>query len=246
MLALIKPQFELGRGRVGKGGVVRDGADRREALSSVGVVAPASARRCWAFTPPGCRTQGQSRDVHSARRARPSRRRQRRDRPRADGAGGGALSAITVLTHGRPQQTPPRSNSSLPGGAARRDAALRRGRDGAARPQAGEGIMLDAPSERRRQAVHRARWRRDDPARTARYACTGVPVFPINFGEVGLPGDGPKPRSSRRASGAPSRATSSCCACPAIVLEVEGRGPERAINDVAIHRKAGERVAELA
>jgi 23S rRNA (cytidine1920-2'-O)/16S rRNA (cytidine1409-2'-O)-methyltransferase len=32
ILALVKPQFELGRGRVGKGGVVRDPADRREAL----------------------------------------------------------------------------------------------------------------------------------------------------------------------------------------------------------------------
>ena len=30
MLALVKPQFELGRGRVGKGGVVRDPARHRE------------------------------------------------------------------------------------------------------------------------------------------------------------------------------------------------------------------------
>src|SRR3954470_17989761 len=35
-LALVKPQFELGRARVGRGGVVRDAADRREALESVG------------------------------------------------------------------------------------------------------------------------------------------------------------------------------------------------------------------
>jgi 23S rRNA (cytidine1920-2'-O)/16S rRNA (cytidine1409-2'-O)-methyltransferase len=34
LLALVKPQFELGRGRVGRGGVVRDPADRREALVS--------------------------------------------------------------------------------------------------------------------------------------------------------------------------------------------------------------------
>jgi 23S rRNA (cytidine1920-2'-O)/16S rRNA (cytidine1409-2'-O)-methyltransferase len=34
-LALVKPQFELGRGRVGKGGVVRDPSDRREALIGV-------------------------------------------------------------------------------------------------------------------------------------------------------------------------------------------------------------------
>lgn len=39
LLALIKPQFEVGRGRVGKGGVVRDPCDRREALIGVGQAA---------------------------------------------------------------------------------------------------------------------------------------------------------------------------------------------------------------
>lgn len=39
VLALVKPQFELGRGRVGKGGVVRDADDRREALVGVGLAA---------------------------------------------------------------------------------------------------------------------------------------------------------------------------------------------------------------
>jgi 23S rRNA (cytidine1920-2'-O)/16S rRNA (cytidine1409-2'-O)-methyltransferase len=39
LLALVKPQFEVGRDRVGKGGVVRSAADRLEALVSVGDVA---------------------------------------------------------------------------------------------------------------------------------------------------------------------------------------------------------------
>jgi 23S rRNA (cytidine1920-2'-O)/16S rRNA (cytidine1409-2'-O)-methyltransferase len=39
VLALVKPQFELGRGRVGKGGVVRDASDRREALIGAGAAA---------------------------------------------------------------------------------------------------------------------------------------------------------------------------------------------------------------
>lgn len=39
VLALVKPQFEVGRGRVGKGGVVRDADDRRDALVSVGEAA---------------------------------------------------------------------------------------------------------------------------------------------------------------------------------------------------------------
>jgi 23S rRNA (cytidine1920-2'-O)/16S rRNA (cytidine1409-2'-O)-methyltransferase len=36
VLAMVKPQFEVGRGRVGKGGVVRDADVRREALVAVG------------------------------------------------------------------------------------------------------------------------------------------------------------------------------------------------------------------
>jgi 23S rRNA (cytidine1920-2'-O)/16S rRNA (cytidine1409-2'-O)-methyltransferase len=41
VLALVKPQFELGRGRVGKGGVVREAAQRREALIGAGEAASA-------------------------------------------------------------------------------------------------------------------------------------------------------------------------------------------------------------
>ena len=39
VLALVKPQFELGRGRVGSGGVVRASDDRREALVAAGASA---------------------------------------------------------------------------------------------------------------------------------------------------------------------------------------------------------------
>jgi 23S rRNA (cytidine1920-2'-O)/16S rRNA (cytidine1409-2'-O)-methyltransferase len=39
VLALVKPQFEVGRERVGKGGVVRDAGDRRAALVNVGEAA---------------------------------------------------------------------------------------------------------------------------------------------------------------------------------------------------------------
>jgi 23S rRNA (cytidine1920-2'-O)/16S rRNA (cytidine1409-2'-O)-methyltransferase len=39
VLAMVKPQFEVGRGRVGKGGVVRDPDARRDALTTVGEAA---------------------------------------------------------------------------------------------------------------------------------------------------------------------------------------------------------------
>ena len=35
VMAMVKPQFELGRGRVSRGGVVRDAAERREAVEAV-------------------------------------------------------------------------------------------------------------------------------------------------------------------------------------------------------------------
>ncbi len=38
-LVMVKPQFEVGRARVGKGGVVRDPADRRDALAAVAAAA---------------------------------------------------------------------------------------------------------------------------------------------------------------------------------------------------------------
>jgi len=41
LVALVKPQFEVGRGKVGKGGIVRDEADRRLAVAAVAEAARA-------------------------------------------------------------------------------------------------------------------------------------------------------------------------------------------------------------
>jgi len=49
LIALIKPQFEVGKGQVGKGGVVRDQALREEACEKV---------RAWLDTLPGWRVLG--------------------------------------------------------------------------------------------------------------------------------------------------------------------------------------------
>jgi NAD+ kinase len=75
------------------------------------------------------------------------------------------------------------------------------------------------------------------------YAGTGVPVFAINFGEIGfLATVEPEglPDGIRRALDGDFE----LLRLPAITLQLEG-GPLAAINDVAIHRKVGERVAEL-
>jgi 23S rRNA (cytidine1920-2'-O)/16S rRNA (cytidine1409-2'-O)-methyltransferase len=52
-LALIKPQFEVGRGQVGKGGVVRSVDDRRRALVDVGLVARELGAGVVGFTSSG-------------------------------------------------------------------------------------------------------------------------------------------------------------------------------------------------
>ena len=49
VLALVKPQFEVGRGKVGKGGVVRSAEDRRGALESVGMAARARGAQVLGF-----------------------------------------------------------------------------------------------------------------------------------------------------------------------------------------------------
>jgi len=53
VLALVKPQFEVGRERVGKGGVVREAEDRRAALCKVGVAARAMGAAVLGFRSSG-------------------------------------------------------------------------------------------------------------------------------------------------------------------------------------------------
>jgi 23S rRNA (cytidine1920-2'-O)/16S rRNA (cytidine1409-2'-O)-methyltransferase len=53
VLALIKPQFELGPDRVGRGGVVRSAEDRRDALLSAAQAASAAGLRLRGFAPSG-------------------------------------------------------------------------------------------------------------------------------------------------------------------------------------------------
>jgi 23S rRNA (cytidine1920-2'-O)/16S rRNA (cytidine1409-2'-O)-methyltransferase len=52
-LAMVKPQFEVGRERVGKGGVVREPADRRSALVAVASASRAAGAAVLGFAPSG-------------------------------------------------------------------------------------------------------------------------------------------------------------------------------------------------
>jgi 23S rRNA (cytidine1920-2'-O)/16S rRNA (cytidine1409-2'-O)-methyltransferase len=53
LLAMVKPQFELGPERVGKGGVVREAADRRDALRAVAAAAGDAGLVVHGFAPSG-------------------------------------------------------------------------------------------------------------------------------------------------------------------------------------------------
>ena len=77
------------------------------------------------------------------------------------------------------------------------------------------------------------------------YAGTDVPVFAINYGEVGFlatvdPSDGLRPEFERAFRGDFER-----LALPAVVVRRHGED-WLAMNDVSVHRRPGQRVADLA
>jgi NAD+ kinase len=77
-----------------------------------------------------------------------------------------------------------------------------------------------------------------------RYAGTAVPVFAVNFGDIGFLAT-IEPQEFTDGVLRAFKGDFELLRLPAIVLDAPA-GEERAFNDVAIHRKVGERVAELA
>ena len=77
-----------------------------------------------------------------------------------------------------------------------------------------------------------------------RYAGTQVPVFAVNFGDIGFLATIEPDELSQGVKRALT-GDFELLRLPAIVLDTSN-GSERAFNDVAIHRKVGERVAEIA
>jgi NAD+ kinase len=81
-----------------------------------------------------------------------------------------------------------------------------------------------------------------------RYAGTSVPVFAVNYGEVGFLATIDPDEDAGDLGEAFERALAGdfeVLTLPALALETP-EGPQAAINDVSIHRRAGERVAQLA
>ena len=188
---MVKPQFELGPERVGKGGVVRDAADRRDALRAVAAAAAGGrARRPRLRLLGAPRPEGQPRDLHlGERRWRRARRHRGRDRARS------SRERAELPLPGRCGPSP-YSPTASPGRRRRRFAPPRRGRRG--RVRRSSRPRRDRQARRRRRdrrrsrgstatpTLPRARRRRHDPQALREYAGTGVPVFGINFGTIGF------------------------------------------------------------
>jgi NAD+ kinase len=76
------------------------------------------------------------------------------------------------------------------------------------------------------------------------YGATDVPVFAVNFGEIGFLAT-IEPDEIEDGIASAMQGRFELLKLPAILLEDDASSPQRAFNDVAIHRKVGERVAEL-
>jgi NAD+ kinase len=155
------------------------------------------------------------------------------------------VRSVSVLTHNRPAQTAS-ALQALIGAAASAGVTLRfdRNETDKHRLAASEGVVVGTPES--------------DPVDLCivlggdgtilralrRYTGTGVPVFAINFGDIGflatIEPDELADGIARAFDG-----DFELLRLPGIVLDAP-TGIERAINDVAIHRKVGERVAEIA
>jgi NAD+ kinase len=77
-----------------------------------------------------------------------------------------------------------------------------------------------------------------------RYGASDVPVFAINFGEIGFLAT-IEPEHIEEGFDCAIDGEFELLQLPAIVLDKGVAGTQRAFNDVAVHRKIGERVAEL-
>ena len=153
------------------------------------------------------------------------------------------MREITVLTHRQPEDTTPALHdlarrAAADGVTLRLDAEETR-KHGLA---PGRGLELDAPIKDDVELCVVLGGDGTILRALQRYAGTGVPVFAVNFGEIGFLAT-IEPEEIEEGMRRAFDGDFELLRLPAIVLE----NPRRlAINDVAIHRKVGERVAEIA
>jgi NAD+ kinase len=154
--------------------------------------------------------------------------------------------AVTVLSHSRPAQVAP-AFEALRQAARREGVTLRLDPEETLKlgVQLGEGLLLDAPVSDDVELCVALGGDGTILRALRRYAGTSVPVFAVNYGEIGFlatidpDGDDLEGAMARALSGDFEVLT-----LPAIAVETPD-GPQAAINDLSIHRKVGARVASL-
>jgi NAD+ kinase len=155
------------------------------------------------------------------------------------------IREVSVLTHNRPAQTAG-ALEALIDAAAHAGVTLRFDRNETSKHGllAREGVVVGTPED---DAVDLCIVLGGDGTilrALRRYTGTGVPVFAVNFGDIGFLAT-IEPDELADGARRAFRGDFELLHLPAIVLDAP-TGVERAINDVAIHRKVGERVAEIA
>ena len=152
---------------------------------------------------------------------------------------------VTVLTHQRPGQTADALHKMLKAAVAA-GVTLRFDADETAKHdlKPADGLLLDAPLSDDVELCIVLGGDGTILRALRRYAGTSVPVFAVNFGEVGflatIDPEDVDDGFARAFAGEFEVLT-----LPAIALEVPD-GVQAAINDVSLHRKVGERIAQLA
>ncbi len=151
----------------------------------------------------------------------------------------------TVLTHGRPEQTAAALDllrrEAIDAGFVLRFDREEVGKHGLV---ATEGLELDAPLSDDVDLCVVLGGDGTILRALRRYAGTSVPVFAVNFGEVGFLAT-IDPDDVGEGFAKAFRGEFDVMTLPALALEMPG-GEQAAINDVSFHRKLGERVATLA
>jgi NAD+ kinase len=160
-----------------------------------------------------------------------------------------AARTATVLSHARPAQTADALGALID--AAGREGVLLRFDGEETRKyglQAREGFVLDAPLSDDVELCVVLGGDGTILRALRRYAGTSVPVFAVNYGEVGFLATVDPEDDDVELGEAFERALAGdfeVLTLPALALETP-EGPQAAINDLSIHRRAGERVAQLA
>ena len=153
--------------------------------------------------------------------------------------------SVTVLTHTRPQQVAGALGTLI--ATAREAGATLRFDEEETRKnaiEAGEGIELDAPLTDDVDLCVVLGGDGTILRALRRYAGTSVPVFAVNFGQIGFLAT-IDPSECEEGFEKALSGEFEVLTLPALALHVRD-GAYAAINDLSIHRKLGERVAQLA